>query len=143
MRWEKLGHSMTAIVLGAVLLAAADVGAAGGDKAKPKHDLTPRDADGTPCLTFRVLTERDRCAHQTMEDDESHCHPDMKYRVEFRNHCDRTVYVTYHLDGWKPESSRRGAAVVKPKSTQPGSLVLLKTLDGSSGQVEIDSVIGE
>jgi hypothetical protein len=134
--WRRAG-ALTLLCAG--LLAATGAAGAG----KPKRDLTPRDAQGALCVTGRVLTVADRCAHQTVTGDKVHCHPDTKYSVEFRNHCEQTVYLTYHLDGTKPESSRRGAAVVKPQATQVGSLILLKMRDGSSGQFDIDSMIGQ
>ncbi|MBI4693204.1 MAG: hypothetical protein HY749_04205 [Gammaproteobacteria bacterium] len=126
-----------------ILLIAVALGAHAAGRPKAKRDLVPRDADGAPCVTGKVLTAADRCAHQTVDVDKSHCHADTKYSVEFTNRCDTTVYVTYHLDGTRPESERRGAAVVKAKSTQIGSLVLLKTRDGTSGQLVVDRMIGQ
>ena len=130
------------IVRGAgILLLGVALGAHAAGKSKAKRDPAPRDAAGALCVTGKVLTVADRCAHQTVDNDKSHCHPDTKYSVEFTNQCDITVYVTYHLDGTRPESERRGAAVVKAKSSQVGSLVLLKTRDGTSGQLFVDRMI--
>ena len=139
MRRTMLEPGAGTVLLALLVLCAADAGAA----SKPKQDLTPRDPQGAVCVSARVMAATDRCAYQTVENDKSHCHPDTKYSVEFENHCDRTVYVTYHLDGSKPEPSRRGAAVVKARATQVGSLVLLKERDGSSGKLDLDTLIGQ